>query len=159
MTDETRHIPLVVVWSRIGIYRIIRLNLPLVTCDSCHSRTIDRACRHLTMTIPAVPPNLRRRQMHNVSQSNSAKARLLLAVACLWPLLVFFFASSGKNTEYSPDVVSAELESIRNLLDRVDILGYGPTHPRVAVVVVGDDTSKILSTVESVFRYETLIRK
>lgn len=46
------------------------------------------------------------------------------------------------------------MDSIRNLLDRVDILGYGPTHPRVAVVVVGDDRSKILSSVESVFRYE-----
>lgn len=99
--------------------------------------------------------------MHNVNQPDSAKARLLLAVACLWPLLVFFFASSGKNTQQSPDVnvVSAELESIRNLLDRVDILGYGPTHPRVAVVVVGDDTSKILSSVESVFRYEQYTRR
>lgn len=45
------------------------------------------------------------------------------------------------------------LDSIRNLLDRVDVLGYGPTHPRVAVVIVGDDRSKILSSVESVFRY------
>jgi hypothetical protein len=111
------------------------------------------------MTIPAAPPNLRRRQIHNANQSDSAKARLLLAVACLWPLLVFFFASLGKNTQKSPDLVSAsvsaELESIRNLLDRVDILGYGPTHPRVAVVVVGDDASKILPSVESVFRYET----
>jgi hypothetical protein len=117
------------------------------------------------MTIPVAPSNLRRRQsqMHNVNQSNSAKARLFLAVACVWPLLVFFFASSGKNTLKSPndhkDVVAEELESIRNLLDRVDILGYGPTHPRVAVVVVGDDAPKILSSVESVFRYEAFVER
>lgn len=112
------------------------------------------------MTIPVAPPHLRRRHMHDVNQSNSAKARLLLALACVWPLLVFFFASSGNiQSPNDHDVAYREgLESIRNLLDRVDILGYGPTHPRVAVVVVGDDTSKILSSVESVFRYEPLVK-
>jgi len=41
----------------------------------------------------------------------------------------------------------------RKYLDRVDILGYGPTHPRVAVVVVGEDRDDILASIESVFRY------
>ena len=107
----------------------------------------------------APPPQLRRRH-HAVQQSDSPKARLLLALACLWPLIVFlFFGGAAPNT--TPEQQSSNnnnsndsMDSIRNLLDRVDILGYGPTHPRVAVVVVGDDRSKILSSVESVFRYE-----
>ena len=46
---------------------------------------------------------------------------------------------------------------LRKLLDRVDVVGYGPTHPRVAAVVVGDssDSEKVITTVESIFRYGT----
>lgn len=111
------------------------------------------------MTVPTAPPRVRRRH-HDVHQSDSTKARLLLALACLWPLVVFFFVSSNSSNQSKDQQVAAPrppgLDSIRNLLDRVDILGYGPTHPRVAVVVVGDDRSKILSSVESVFRYASL---
>jgi len=46
----------------------------------------------------------------------------------------------------------------RKYLDRVDILGYGPTHPRVAVVVVGEDRDDILASIESVFRNTDLNR-
>ena len=47
---------------------------------------------------------------------------------------------------------------LRTLLDRVDIMGYGPTHPRVAVVVVGEEKESIVSTVESVFSHTDLNR-
>ena len=108
------------------------------------------------MTNPAAPPRLRRRHVYDANQAGSPKARLLLALACIWPLIVLFFFSSStpSSNDGAAPPQQAGLESIRNLLDRVDILGYGPTHPRVAVVVVGDDRAKILSSVESVFRYE-----
>lgn len=48
--------------------------------------------------------------------------------------------------------------SVKNILDRVDILGYGPTHPRVAVVVVGDNRDNLISTLESVFQHTDLNR-
>jgi glycoprotein-N-acetylgalactosamine 3-beta-galactosyltransferase len=48
--------------------------------------------------------------------------------------------------------------SFRNALDRVDIMGYGPTHPRVAVVVTGDVPEDLVSTVESVFAHTDMNR-
>ena len=139
-----------------------RMTFSQVICHFRFTNTFN-FCR-LTMTVPVTPPRLRRRH-HDVQQSDSTKARLLLALACLWPLVVFFFAASNSSTPNSEAgndsaVVGPHqpgLESIRNLLDRVDILGYGPTHPRVAVVVVGDDRSKMLSSVESVFRYAPIV--
>jgi hypothetical protein len=88
--------------------------------------------------------------------SDGAKARLFLALACLWPLLfVVMSLGSESNNDATgpviPKVVNPGL-SVRKYLDRVDVMGYGPTHPRVAVVVVGDDRAKIVSSIESVFR-------
>jgi hypothetical protein len=93
------------------------------------------------------------------------KARLFLLVACLWPLcvLALFGASSqpsdtnvanpsniainGQQQHHS----SARL-NLRSVLDRVDVMGYGPTHPRVVVVVVGEEPEYVRTSVESVFR-------
>ena len=85
--------------------------------------------------------------------SDGTKARLFLALACLWPLfsMMMFFAGEPSNDEGPQKVVNPGL-SFRKYLDRVDVMGYGPTHPRVAIVVVGDDRAKIVSSVESVFR-------
>jgi hypothetical protein len=44
------------------------------------------------------------------------------------------------------------------MLDRVDIMGYGPTHPRLAVVIYGEDKTSLVSTVESVFSNTDLNR-
>ena len=52
-----------------------------------------------------------------------------------------------KNNEINKDVRF----NFRKVLDRVDVMGYGPTHPRVAVVIVGDDSKKIISSVSSLF--------
>ena len=121
------------------------------------------------------------------SNSACARPVLALALACLWPLafiaLSLIFANSTMNTNintntkanadalpaagqsYSKTGIAGSNQQIinpglsfRKYLDRVDIMGYGPTHPRVAVVVVGSDSSddetfKLVSTVESVFRY------
>ena len=160
--------------SRFISSRIERSESLSLSCPSCQEMTCGfAACLARsftttapTMTTPHPPPRLlRRRELHSVHESDSTKARLSLALACLWPLVIFFFASSSSHSSnpsdhedvHPPQAPAAGLESIRNLLDRVDILGYGPTHPRVAVVVVGDDRSKILSSVESVFRYESII--
>ena len=55
--------------------------------------------------------------------------------------------------------------SLRNALDRVDIMGYGPTHPRVAVVIVADSSSgndlyraSVLTSVKSVISHTDLSR-
>jgi hypothetical protein len=113
------------------------------------------------MTAPSAPSRMRRRGQQNpyeLHQTDSAKARLALALACVWPLIVLFFLSSGSSHHPEsgggalPDAETDTSLKLRNFLDRVDILGYGPTHPRVAVVLVGNDSDKIIRSVESVFR-------
>ena len=130
------------------------------------------------MTIPASvshsQTHLRRRGHAQSHGSLSDGSRLLimtisLACACLWPLFFMgmfgFFGSTTSRSNLSTgegpgstlqlsDSINPGL-SFRKYLDRVDIMGYGPTHPRVAVVVIGQsgDASKVKSTVASVFGY------
>lgn len=118
------------------------------------------------MTVPKRPQA--RRSTSNefgLPSSDSSKARLFLLVACIWPLLVFaLFASSspaaiapestarGDGTSVTATVQHNSLRStFANALDRVDIMGYGPTHPRVAVVIVGNNKDHLVQTLESVF--------
>ena len=110
------------------------------------------------MAVPAAPSHLRRRDQMPPPPSDGAKARLFLALACLWPLLfvVMSLGNEPNNDAAGPATTPAKVVnpglSVRKYLDRVDVMGYGPTHPRVAVVVVGDDRAKIASSIESVFR-------
>ena len=95
-------------------------------------------------------------------RSDANKARLFLFIACFWPLWILaLFASSSANQNFDvhPDhkLRSAGLQ-VRNVLDRVDVMGYGPTHPRVAVVVTGEDKANIQSTVESIYSNTDLNR-
>ncbi|CAB9500618.1 acetylgalactosamine 3-beta-galactosyltransferase 1 [Seminavis robusta] len=106
----------------------------------------------------------------SATASDESKARIFLAVACLWPLFVLaLFAASApqlkearqhprelldKNNKINQDVRF----KFRKVLDRVDVMGYGPTHPRVAVVIVGENNEKIISSVESLFRHTSLER-
>ncbi|KAL7566197.1 hypothetical protein ACA910_011271 [Epithemia clementina (nom. ined.)] len=118
-------------------------------------------------------------QMFNYEKD---KARVFLAIACLWPfLLMALFASSSPhvvpgetknvNGEDGSPIINQHYEAkegessvrlnLRNVLDRVDIMGYGPTHPRIGVVVTGDKASvksHYVSTVESIFSYTDLSR-
>jgi hypothetical protein len=107
--------------------------------------------------------------------------RLLLLVACLWPMVVIaLFAASAPGQHDSSSSQSAVSDpaaalsggaaafeesssiaagttnmsggfNLRNVLDRVDIMGYGPTHPRVAFVVVGQDRNALIQSIESIF--------
>jgi hypothetical protein len=87
-------------------------------------------------------------------------ARLFLFVACLWPLwvLALFGASAPGQIQQGPmpevfdhNVAMSNAHfNLRNVLDRVDVMGYGPTHPRVAVVIVGEEKDLLISSVESV---------
>ena len=112
----------------------------------------------------------------------SLKARIFLFVACFWPFWILaLFASSASNQERSTKqvVMDAAKEmvnpvNIRNVLDRVDVMGYGPTHPRLGIVVVAsdnsgsdngdaadievDETESLVSTVESIYRNTDLNR-
>ena len=99
------------------------------------------------------------------AMSDASKARLFLAVACFWPIVVLaLFAASApqladvrarprelmdSSNEFNKDLRF----NFRKIMDRVDVMGYGPTHPRIAVVVVGDDNQNILSSVSSLFSY------
>jgi hypothetical protein len=121
------------------------------------------------MTLPvATAPAANRNKVRDpgipFARTEASKARLFLALACFWPILVFaLFAASAPQLKETRSHPSALLDktneinkdvrfNIRSVLDRVDIMGYGPTHPRVAVVIVGDDSTKILASVESLFR-------
>jgi hypothetical protein len=96
------------------------------------------------------------------------KIRLFLFVACLWPfwVLALFGASAPGQNQVSPTSNMAAMKNdmsspaaamfnsrlnLRSVLDRVDVMGYGPTHPRVAVVIVGEDKDDLVTTVKSVF--------
>ena len=117
------------------------------------------------MTVVAAPTGTRKATKPSASlKSEASRARLFLAAACCWPIFVLaMFAASApqlketaanpralldKNNEINKDVRF----NLRKILDRVDIMGYGPTHPRVAVVIVGDDSHKIIASVESLYR-------
>eukprot|EP00934_Nitzschia_sp_Nitz4_P007586 Nitzschia sp. Nitz4//scaffold3_size479765//456684//459593//NITZ4_000191-RA/size479765-augustus-gene-1.631-mRNA-1//-1//CDS//3329551031//7576//frame0 len=98
--------------------------------------------------------------------SRHVQARILLAIACLWPLWIMAMygasassrAATTADSASSPLTTSLQRYSLRSALDRVDIMGYGPTHPRLAFVVMGDDTSLVQSSVESIFRHTDLDR-
>lgn len=97
--------------------------------------------------------------------SDATKARLFLALACFWPIFILaMFAASApqlKDVRMRPRELLDKKNEInkdvrfnfRKILDRVDVMGYGPTHPRIAVVIVGDDNHEILSSVGSLFSY------
>ena len=105
-----------------------------------------------------------------IMSSDAFKARLFLAVACFWPIIVLaMYAASAPQLvkddirmkmQHSRELLDKKNEfnkdlrfNFRKILDRVDVMGYGPTHPRLAVVVVGDDNHDILSSVKSLFSY------
>lgn len=95
--------------------------------------------------------------------SESTKARLFLALACLWPfcLLALFTASAphvDTDSVASPHRAVNIGKTFRGVLDRVDVMGYGPTHPRTAIVITGDDKDNIVATTESVFANTDLNR-
>jgi hypothetical protein len=96
------------------------------------------------------------------------KVRLFLFVACFWPfwVLALFGASApGQNQVPTTSHMAAtrkELSSpaaamfnsrlnLRSVLDRVDVMGYGPTHPRIAVVIIGEDKEDLVTTIKSVY--------
>jgi hypothetical protein len=91
--------------------------------------------------------------------ADSTKARLFLAVACVWPLcLMALFAASARHIatsdELNPSSQHRQLGlQFRNILDRVDVMGYGPTHPRVAFALVGSDMSELETSVESILAH------
>ena len=105
-----------------------------------------------------VVPTPKRRAVGSDPSSDSLKARVFLGVACLWPLLILaLFAASAPRVETASSLAALSSDaknlksSLCNVLDRVDVLGYGPTHPRVAVVIVGDNVEQLKTTVENVF--------
>lgn len=95
-------------------------------------------------------PKLRKRHHHSLGSGEATKAKLFLALACFWPLcLLALFSASAPHIEHNSGRQLGV--QFRNVLDRVDIMGYGPTHPRLAVVIAGDDKEHLVTSVESVF--------
>jgi len=108
--------------------------------------------------------------------------RLLLFFVCFWPLAILaLFASSAPGKDHfapppgvgqlSPAEAAAVVNAnehnnkkhfdkfeLRKVLDRVDVMGYGPTHPRVAFVVVGSTKDALIESVESIFSTTDLNR-
>lgn len=124
----------------------------------------------------------KRSSVESLPDWESNKSRIFLVLACLWPFLAMaLFASSSPRVVNNklPDgkeIASKENDgkendgkendglrlNLRNVLDRVDIMGYGPTHPRIGVVVTGDasvsDKHHWVETVESIFSHTDLSR-
>jgi hypothetical protein len=124
----------------------------------------------------------------NTAHSNMAdpeqlvrNPRLLLFFVCFWPLAILaLFASSAPGKDHfapppgvgqlSPAEAAAVVNGnekskkhfdkfeLRKVLDRVDVMGYGPTHPRVAFVVVGSTKDALIESVESIFSTTDLNR-
>jgi hypothetical protein len=112
--------------------------------------------------------SVRRTNGQHEPGSLSFIARLCLIVACIWPLFVILFsetttttitdtANTNESTVSHRAATTAALK-FRDILDRVDIVGYGPTHPRVAVVIVGNNKDNIRLSVESVFTHTDMNR-
>lgn len=133
-----------------------------------HQHLQKRAQKNLTMTTPSASTRRRQNGDYGTPNSDSSTARLFLLAACLWPIIILaLFASSAPHVQQSSSSSAAaavgsssneEFLAVKNILDRVDILGYGPTHPRVAVVIVGDDRDNLVSTLESVFHFTDMNR-
>jgi hypothetical protein len=119
-------------------------------------------------------PVLRNSRSAGKPKADYTRANILLAIACFWPLaLMALLSASAPHVEEVPSTTnSIELSqqhsglsltsklrsNLRNVLDRVDVMGYGPTHPRVAFAVVGDDPDQLVATVESIFSKTDLNR-
>ena len=108
--------------------------------------------------------NVRRSNGQHDPGGLSFIARLFLIVACIWPLFVILFSettirdtTNNEGTASHRAATTAALK-FRDILDRVDIMGYGPTHPRVAVVIVGNNKDNIRLSVESVFTHTDMNR-
>jgi len=122
----------------------------------------------LPTTVTTNHQNEKHRKSPSILVSDASKARLFLALACFWPLviMVLFAASSPqlKDVRSHPrelldtsNTINQDVRyTFRSIMDRVDIMGYGPTHPRIAVVVVGEDNRSILTSVGSLFSYVKL---
>ena len=87
-----------------------------------------------------------------------SKEYLIWGVACLWPLVLLAMYGASAPRVGQPEQPGHMRFKMRELLDRVDVLGYGPTHPRVAVVISGDNKEDLVSSLESVFRMTDLAR-
>jgi len=130
--------------------------------------------------VPRNPRSKLAASQNNPAQQLLQNPRLFLFVACLWPLAILaLFASSAPTIDTTSAVVSPSSGNdgssnsrlvdgsskhlldkfeVRKLLDRVDVMGYGPTHPRVAFVVVGNTDEEILESVKSIFSNTDLNR-
>jgi hypothetical protein len=119
------------------------------------------------MTVISASSRRRKSDFGPSGSGNSARL-LFLAVACVWPLAVFLlfgWSSPHLDAETSKSLVSSAASvgknlrfNFRNVVDRVDIMGYGPTHPRVAAVIVGTDAENIVTSVDSLFRHTDMNR-
>jgi len=123
----------------------------------------------------AAPRPIRRKRIQQQQQQQNDKliAKWCFALVCLWPLVVLL-RWGGKSTPTNNNNLDGAQQNnhhhsvggvhhnnifqIRKYLDRVDVMGYGPTHPRVAVVIVGTNRDEVLASVESVFRNTAMER-
>ena len=89
--------------------------------------------------------------VQTAAPQSRVKAQVWLLAACIWPLvLLALFASSASHNNSSNSSTASSLAVVRNVLDRVDIVGYGSTHPRVAFVVTGSDPDLLYQTCQNI---------
>jgi len=94
-------------------------------------------------------------------------SKFVFVLALLWPLIPLFLTSSSSSSKNESrkqrllQVTTQIRTRLQELLDRYDILGYGPTHPRFAFLLVAPSSKDFHIPVEdmmtqsilSIFKY------
>eukprot|EP00980_Cylindrotheca_fusiformis_P005589 scaffold1184_cov132-Cylindrotheca_fusiformis.AAC.10 len=133
-------------------------NLPIFNLDD-NKNTTQSTTMVSVSSVRRKPKTGRSGVMDGVGFGPEIKARFFLFVACLWPLWVMaLYGASAPQVDSEGANNGSRMMKLRSVLDRVDIMGYGPTHPRVAVVLVGDTRESIIASVESVYKTTDLNR-
>ena len=104
------------------------------------------------MVVPAPPNHLRSRKRHKEKKQNAALTRLALTVLSFLGLAFFFIFSSSSGQDNN-------LRSkFHNMVERYELVGYGPTHPRAAFVLVAttdlsDPLESMTKSISSILRH------
>ena len=93
---------------------------------------------------------------HKSDTKSKRSALILLFILFFWPYL-FVFLFGGLSDADLQKLKHMDMEVMKNrmtqLLQRKDLVGYGPRYPRLVVLIVGEDINAIKSAVVSVFEH------
>ena len=93
----------------------------------------------------------------NNVEEKKRKAKLWLLIALLWPVILYAgLRASGKKVgkpKLTTKIGSKLRGQVKSLIQRWESTGYGPSKPRVAIVIVGNVADHVVQSVESVYKH------